>query len=112
MAEIDISEFQTEPEIRAAEAEKKFIRAGNKFEMGDLDEALMLIRSSLSLCPGNPKYHYNAGFLYWRKGLLGVAINHYKLFVRYAPANDENLMLIKGRIKYLENETQQQMKRK
>ena len=112
MADVNISEFQTEAEIRAAEAEKKFIRAGHKFEMGDLDEALMLIRSSLSLSPGNAKYHYNAGFLYWQKGLLGVAVNHYKLFVRYAPADDSDLPTIKGRIKYLENETKQQMKRR
>ena len=97
-------EGNTEAELKAVEAEKKFLRAGFEFDKGDIDEALMLIRSALALSPGNAKYHYNAGFLYWRKDLLEVALNHYKMFVRYAPANDKDLHTIKGRIIYLERE--------
>ena len=108
MSEIKVGDHKTEEELRQIEAEKKFIQAGFKFELGDIDEALMLIRTSLTLCPGNSKYHYNAGFLYWRKGLLEVAVNHYKLFVRYAPANDKDLELIKGRITFLEKEIKKQ----
>lgn len=99
-----MAEKNTEAELKAMDAERKFLRAGVEFDKGDLDEALMLLRSALALSPGNSKYHYNAGFLYWRKGLIEVALNHYKLFVRYAAANDKDLELIKGRIIYLEKE--------
>lgn len=99
-----MAEKNTEAELKAMDAEKKFLRAGVEFDKGDIDEALMLIRSALSLSPGNSKYHYNAGFLYWQKGLIEVAVNHYKLFVRYAAPDDKDLDVIKGRIVYLENE--------
>lgn len=99
-----MAEKNTEAELKAMDAEKKFLRAGVEFDKGDIDEALMLIRSALSLSPGNSKYHYNAGFLYWQKGLIEVAVNHYKLFVRYAAPDDKDLDVIKGRIIYLENE--------
>ena len=57
MSEIKVGDHKTEEELRQIEAEKKFIQAGFKFELGDIDEALMLIRTSLTLCPGNSKYH-------------------------------------------------------
>ena len=114
--EEDITEsvhgFKTEEEIRRIDAEKKYIRAAYLFEVGDLDEALMMIRASLALWPTNPKYHYNIGFLYWRKGLLEIAVNHYKLFVRYAPSTHKELQAIKDRTKYLENEIRNKMKRR
>lgn len=99
-----MAEKNTEAELKALDAEQKFLRAGVEFDKGDIDEALMLLRSALALSPGNSKYHYNAGFLYWQKGLIEVAVNHYKLFVRYAAADDKDLEIIKGRITYLENE--------
>ncbi len=99
-----MAEKNTEAEMKAIDAERKFRRAGIEFDKGDIDEALMLLRSALSLSPGNSKYHYNAGFLYWQKGLLEVALNHYRLFVRYAAADDKDLEMIKGRITYLEKE--------
>lgn len=99
-----LAEKNTEAELKAIDAERKFRRAGIEFEKDDLDEALMLLRSALALSPGNSKYHYNAGFLYWRKGLLEVALNHYKLFLRYAAADDKDLETIKGRVIYLEKE--------
>lgn len=108
----DLAELSADAERNAIEAEKKFLRAGVEFDKGDVDEALMLIRAALALVPGNSKYHYNAGFLYWRKGLLEVALNHYKLFVRYAAANDKDLDTIKGRIIYLEKEIKKQYLRR
>jgi len=103
-AQIELEAAKYEAEKIEAEAEKRYAKATLKFEMNDLDEALMLIRSALSLSPGNPKYHYNLGFLYWRKGLLEVAVNHYKLFLRYAPQTDKDQQVIKDRIVYLEKE--------
>ncbi len=97
-------EPHSEAELKAIDAEKRFRRAGIEFDKGDIDEALMLIRSALSMSPGNSKYHYNAAFLYWRKDLLEVALNHYKMFVRYALDHDKDLELVKGRITYLEKE--------
>lgn len=97
-------EPNSEAELKAIDAERRFLRAGVEFEKGDIDEALMLIRSALAMSPGNSKYHYNAGFLYWRKELLEVALNHYKMFVRYAAADDKDLQTIKSRIVYLEKE--------
>ena len=92
------------------EAEKKYIRAAHLFDKGDIDEALMLIRASLALCPSNPKYHYNIAFLYWKKDLLEVAINHYKLFLRYAPANDKEIPIIKDRVKFIDKEIKKRQK--
>lgn len=104
---VDFTKITSEAELKALEAEKKFLRAGVEFDKGDIDEALMLIRSALSMSPGNSKYHYNAGYLYWRKDLLEVALNHYKLFVRYAAPDDKDLETIKGRIIYLEKKIQE-----
>lgn len=108
----DVKGFKTEEELRRIEAEKKYIRATYLFDQGDLDEALMMIRAALALAPAEPKYHYNIGFLYWRKGLIEVAINHYKLFVRYAPSDDKNLQMIKDRTRYLENQLKERTKRR
>lgn len=102
--EFDLDAATTEAEMRLLDAEKKFRRAGLKFELGDLDEALMLLRSALSISPGNAKYHYNAGFLYWRKDLLEVAVNHYKMFLKYAPPTDKDYDMIASRVTYLEGE--------
>ena len=101
-----------EAEQKMAEAEKKYIKATYAFDMGDLDEALMLIRAALAICPGNAKYHYNIGFLYWRKDLIEVAVNHYKLFLRYAPADDKSIETISDRVKYLENEIKKRRQRR
>lgn len=100
----DAWDLRSEAEIHEIEAEQKYLRATLCFDQGDIDEALMLIRSALSLCPGNAKYHYNIGFLYWRKGLIEVALNHYKMFLRYAPADDKDIQTIKDRVKFLEGE--------
>lgn len=108
--DFSLNEAKTEAELRAIEAEKKYIKATYRFDQGDLDEALLLIRTALSLSPGNAKYHYNIAFLYWRKDLLEVAINHYKMFLRYAPADDKDIPLIKGRIKWLEGEIKKRRK--
>lgn len=108
----EVQELSSEAELKAVEAEKKYIKATYAFDKNDIDEALMLIRSALALCPGNAKYHYNIGFLYWRKDLIEVALNHYKLFVRYAPADHKELQNIKDRIRFFENEIQKRRHRK
>jgi tetratricopeptide (TPR) repeat protein len=100
----NIHQVSTETELREAEAEQKYQKATLKFENGDLDEALMLLRTCLSLCPGSWKYHYNIAYLYWRKDLLEIAVNHYKLFLKYAPQQDPDRETITGRIKWLETE--------
>ena len=105
-------EPNSEAELKAIDAERRFLRAGIEFEKGDIDEALMLIRSALAMSPGNSKYHYNAGFLYWRKELLEVALNHYRMFVRYAAADDKDLETIKSRIVFLEKEIKAKTRRK
>ncbi|PIQ23025.1 hypothetical protein COW36_01945 [bacterium (Candidatus Blackallbacteria) CG17_big_fil_post_rev_8_21_14_2_50_48_46] len=102
--ELRIQQAQNEAIQREADAEKKYEKATYKFELGDLDEALMLLRTCISLCPGSWKYHYNIAYLYWRKDLIEVAINHYKLFLKYAPETDKDREIIEGRIKYLEGE--------
>lgn len=107
---LDLQKLSSEAELREAEAEQKYRKAAAKFELGDLDEALMLLRTCIAMFPGNPKYHYNIGFLYWRKDLLEVAVNHYKLFLKYAPETDPDRELIKGRIKYLEGEIKSRRK--
>ncbi len=96
--------LSSEADLKAAEAEKKYIKATYAFDKNDIDEALMLIRSALALAPGNPKYHYNIGFLYWQKDLIEVALNHYKLFLRYAPENHKERQNIADRVTYLEKE--------
>ena len=106
----DAWDLRSEAEIHEIEAEQKYLRATLRFDQGDIDEALMLIRSALSLCPGNTKYHYNIGFLYWRKGLIEVAVNHYKMFLRYAPADEKDIPIIKDRVKFLENELRNRKK--
>lgn len=106
----DAWDLRSEAEIHEIEAEQKYLRATLRFDQGDIDEALMLIRSALSLCPGNAKYHYNIGFLYWRKGLIEVAVNHYKMFLRYAPADEKDIPIIKDRVKFLENELRNRKK--
>lgn len=108
--ELDIQKLSSEAELRQAEAEQKYLKAVSRFEMGDLDEALMLLRTCISMFPANPKYHYNIAFLYWRKDLLEVAVNHYKLFLKYAPETDPDRELIQGRIKYLEKEIKNRRK--
>ncbi|PKL76772.1 MAG: hypothetical protein CVV27_08560 [Candidatus Melainabacteria bacterium HGW-Melainabacteria-1] len=104
--------ISNEQDLKIIEAEKKYIRATVAFDHNDIDEALMLIRTALSLCPGNPKYHYNIGYLYWVKGLLEVAVNHYKMFLRYAPEQDKDREIIKGRITFLENEIKKRHQRR
>lgn len=102
--EINLAQANNEAALRAADAEKRYIRATIEFDKGDIDEALLLIRTALSLSPGNPKYHYNIAYLYWQKGLLEVSVNHYKMFLRYAPATDKDIHIIKGRVKWLEEQ--------
>ena len=109
---VDPIEPNSEAELKAIDAERRFLRAGIEFEKGDIDEALMLIRSALAMSPGNAKYHYNAGFLYWRKELLEVALNHYRMFVRYAADDDKDLHTIKSRIVFLEKEIKAKTRRR
>ena len=108
----EIVDLSTESARREAEAEQKYQKATLKFDAGDLDEALMLMRTSLSLCPGSWKYHYNIAYLYWRKDLLEIAVNHYKLFLKYAPQQDPDRETIAGRIKWLEAEIKERRKLK
>lgn len=107
---LDAWDLRSEAEAHEIDAEKKYLKATVLYDQGDIDEALMMIRAALSLCPGNPKYHYNIGYLYWLKGLLEVSVNHYKLFLRYSPADDKDIQMIKDRVKYLENEIKARQK--
>ncbi|MGE3727410.1 MAG: hypothetical protein AB7I41_17760 [Candidatus Sericytochromatia bacterium] len=102
--EFNLDQKSKEAAIREAEAEQKYEKATAKFEVGDYDEALMLLRTCISMMPQSWKYHYNIAYIYWRKDLLEVAINHYKLFLKYAPGTDTDRDLIKGRISWLEGE--------
>lgn len=102
--ELNLDQKSKETALREAEAEQKYIKATSKFEVGDYDEALMLLRTCISMMPQNWKYHYNIAYIYWRKDLLEVAINHYKLFLKYAPETDTDRELIRGRITWLESE--------
>lgn len=101
---LQLEQIKHEAQMREIEAERRYVKATAEFDKGDLDEALMYLRSALSLMPQNPKYHYNIGFLYWKKDLLEAALNHYKLFIRYVPANDRDIEVIKARIIYFENQ--------
>lgn len=101
---LQLEQIKHEAQMREVEAERRYAKAAAEFDKGDIDEALMYLRSALSLMPQNPKYHYNIGFLYWKKDLLEVALNHYKLFIRYVPANDKDIEVIKSRIIYFENQ--------
>lgn len=101
---LQLEQIRHEAQMREVEAERRYAKAAAEFDRGDIDEALMYLRSALSLMPQNPKYHYNLGFLYWKKDLIEVALNHYKLFIRYVPANDKDIEVIKSRIIYFENQ--------
>lgn len=92
------------PEEKQKMAEEKYVKGVQRFDMGDFDEALMLMRAALALWPGNFKYHYNIAYVYWKNDMLEVAINHYKMFIRYAHKNDPDVHIIKDRIKMLEKE--------
>jgi tetratricopeptide (TPR) repeat protein len=102
--EVDVTQKSKEVLLREAEAEARYSKAALKYELGDFDEALMMLRTCISMCPDNWKYHYNIGYIYWRKDLLEVAVNHYKLFLKYAPQADPDREIIKGRITWLDNE--------
>lgn len=110
MSENESLDTKSDAELVEIEAEKKYARAALIFDKGDIDEALMLVRGALNLCPTSPKFHYNAAYMYWRKGLLEIAINHYKLFLRYAPKTDKDIPVIESRIKYLEKEITKRFK--
>lgn len=107
---LQLEQIKHEAQMREVEAERRYAKAAAEFDKGDIDEALMYLRSALSLMPQNPKYHYNIGFLYWKKDLLEVALNHYKLFIRYVPANDRDIEVIKSRIIYFENQLKKRKK--
>ncbi|MBF2053529.1 MAG: tetratricopeptide repeat protein [Candidatus Sericytochromatia bacterium] len=107
---LQLEQIKHEAQMREVEAERRYAKAAAEFDKGDIDEALMYLRSALSLMPQNPKYHYNIGFLYWKKDLLEVALNHYKLFIRYVPANDKDIEVIKSRIIYFENQLKKRKK--
>ena len=107
---LQLEQIKHEAQMREVEAERRYAKAAAEFDRGDIDEALMYLRSALSLMPQNPKYHYNIGFLYWKKDLLEVALNHYKLFIRYVPTNDKDIEVIKSRIIYFENQLKKRKK--
>lgn len=110
MSENESIDPKSDAELVEIEAEKKYTRAAHLFNKGDVDEALMLVRAALNLCPTSAKYHYNAAYMYWNKGLLEIAINHYKLYLRYTPKTDKDVPLIEARIKYLEKEITKRFK--
>lgn len=92
--------IQVERDITKAEA--LYEKAVGKYMRPDLDEALTLMRSALSLHPSNPKYHYNIAYIYSVRGDDDICLNHYKAFLRYAPDNDPDIDNVKARVIYYE----------
>ena len=93
-----------EVEKQRTKAEEYYIKAVGLYERGEIDEAITFIRSALSLHHTNPKYHYNLAYIYSLKGLYEIAINHYRLFLKYAPPDEPDLVLVKARIQQFDRE--------
>ena len=91
-------------------AERYYQKAVPFYERKDYDEAITYIRSALSLDPTNPKYHYNIAYIYSLKELPEVAINHYKLYLKYAP-NEPDAPYVESRIQLLQAEVMKKIKR-
>lgn len=110
MSEFNILDKNQVEEARI-EAERRYMKGVDRYDAGDIDDALMMIRSAITLYPTQPKYHYNLAYLYSVKKMYEPCITHYKLYLRYVPDNDRDINTVKGRIKYYENELKNLFKR-